>query len=201
MTATRKGARKKAARKSAGLRVTGLTGTEAAIRAMSQAKPPAKPKFNPVPDETMEKIMADVTGGLAVRKSLINHGVSCSTFFATVDRSTAWAEQYARARASMMDSIAEELLEIQDEEPPLRVPSGEAPGDAKADAAWVTWQKNRIDTRKWLLAKLAPKRYGDRVEQVHSGGETPVEVTHSVARPQLDTILALARAMKGGGAQ
>jgi hypothetical protein len=30
------------------------------------------------------------------------------------------------------------------------------------DAGWVAWQRNRVDTRKWLLSKLQPKKYGDK---------------------------------------
>jgi hypothetical protein len=33
----------------------------------------------------------------------------------------------------------------------------------------------RVDSRKWLASKLAPKRYGDKVEQIHSGGDKPIE--------------------------
>ena len=33
----------------------------------------------------------------------------------------------------------------------------------------------RVDTRKWALSKLAPKKYGDKVTSVLEGGERPVE--------------------------
>ncbi len=29
----------------------------------------------------------------------------------------------------------------------------------------------KVDVRKWYLSKLAPKRYGDRLNQVHTGPE------------------------------
>src|SRR5262249_21479574 len=34
----------------------------------------------------------------------------------------------------------------------------------------VQQQRNRLDTRKWALSKLAPRKYGDRVEHDVSGG-------------------------------
>jgi hypothetical protein len=34
----------------------------------------------------------------------------------------------------------------------------------------VQQQRNRLDTRKWALFKLAPRKYGDRVEHDHKGG-------------------------------
>ena len=52
--------------------------------------------------------------------------------------------------------LAREILEIAD-----------APC---ADQVAVQRARNRIDTRKWLAAKLAPRKYGDRVEHDHKGG-------------------------------
>jgi hypothetical protein len=34
----------------------------------------------------------------------------------------------------------------------------------------VAQARNRLDTRKWLASKLAPRKYGDRVEHDHKGG-------------------------------
>jgi hypothetical protein len=38
------------------------------------------------------------------------------------------------------------------------------------DAVEVAHARNRLDTRKWLASKLAPRKYGDRVEHDHKGG-------------------------------
>ncbi len=59
-------------------------------------------------------------------------------------------EQYARAREEQADGFAEEVLAIADRCPPE---TGEV---AKA--------KLQIDVRKWIAAKLAPKKYGDRLD-------------------------------------
>lgn len=57
-----------------------------------------------------------------------------------------FAEQYTRARNLGYEVMAEEIIEI-------------------ADRGSEDWQRDRlrVDTRKWLLAKALPKRYGDRV--------------------------------------
>ena len=34
----------------------------------------------------------------------------------------------------------------------------------------VQQQRNRLDTREWALSKLAPRKYGDRVEHDHKSG-------------------------------
>jgi len=61
----------------------------------------------------------------------------------------------ARAREERGDLLAKEILEIAD-----------APCE---NAVEVQHARNRIDTRKWLASKLAPRKYGDRVEHDHKG--------------------------------
>jgi terminase small subunit-like protein len=61
-----------------------------------------------------------------------------------------------RAREERADLLAKEILEIAD-----------AP---RADQVAVQHARNRIDTRKWLASKLAPRKYGDRVEHDVKGG-------------------------------
>ena len=38
-----------------------------------------------------------------------------------------------------------------------------------ADNEWINRSRLRVDTRKWLMGKLAPKKYGDKVQQEISG--------------------------------
>jgi len=79
--------------------------------------------------------------------------------------------RYAYARDRGLDAMAEELLDVADDGrndwvtierggKPVRVVDREA----------VARSQLRVDTRKWYLSKLAPKRYGDRLD-VTSGGE------------------------------
>ena len=63
---------------------------------------------------------------------------------------------YARAREERADRLFEELFEIADKPCTNQVE--------------VQQQRNRLDTRKWALSKLAPRKYGDRVEHDHKGG-------------------------------
>ncbi len=85
-----------------------------------------------------------------------------------------FAEQYARAREIGHDAIAEELLTITDEEPE-RDPQG------KIDAGSVAHQRLRADTRRWLLSKWQPKRYGDKIEATHQGPNGgPIEMRNTV---------------------
>lgn len=72
--------------------------------------------------------------------------------------------QYARAKQEGADAIAEQMFDIADEEPRLKE-------DGSIDPAYIAYAKHRTDTRKWYLARIAPKKYGDRVMQEHTGAD------------------------------
>lgn len=70
-------------------------------------------------------------------------------------------DNYAQARAIQAEQMADELLDIADdcsndwmERNGIEVVNNEA----------VNRSRLRIDTRKFLLSKLLPKKYGDRVD-------------------------------------
>jgi len=75
-----------------------------------------------------------------------------------------FGSRYARARSIGLDSIAEDIVRIADDQV-------EDPNSRKV----------RIDARKWLLSKMRPDKYGDKtsVELTGSGGG-PVETAFTV---------------------
>lgn len=48
----------------------------------------------------------------------------------------------------------------------------------------------RIDTRKWLLQKLLPARFGDRVEHTGAGGGA-IQHEHGMSAKMLESLSAL----------
>jgi hypothetical protein len=74
-----------------------------------------------------------------------------------LDADAKLAERYAHAREDLIERIASEILELSDEEVPET-------GDGKRDWQAIQQRKLQVDSRKWLLSKLAPKRYGEKLE-------------------------------------
>jgi ATP-dependent protease HslVU (ClpYQ) ATPase subunit len=68
-----------------------------------------------------------------------------SSVFLWLRRDQEFSEQYARAKEEAADAIFDELLEIADD----------PDGDVQRD-------RLRVDTRKWMLAKMKPRKYSDR---------------------------------------
>jgi hypothetical protein len=95
--------------------------------------------------------------GLSAFKACQSAGVPQSTFSRWVDEDAILAENYTRAREDLIELMANEVLELSDKDVGLQP-------DGKKDWAAVQKHKLQVDTRKWLLSKLAPKKYGDKLE-------------------------------------
>jgi hypothetical protein len=114
------------------------------------------------------EILTQMREGKSLRQASQMAGVARQTFLDWVDKDQELAGQYAHARAAMIDKIADDIMTIADEELV-------ATGEGRVDSAMVQKQRLRVDTRKWLLSKLSPKKYGDKLEL--SGDEqAPVSI-------------------------
>jgi hypothetical protein len=75
--------------------------------------------------------------------------------------------QYARAREALMDFYQEEILRIAfDDAGDIFIENGKT----VADHARVQRARLKVDAIKWIMSKLAPRRYGDSPETTRSGG-------------------------------
>ena len=74
-------------------------------------------------------------------------------------------EQYTRAREIQAETQFDEMIDIVDQHPDLArvVDKDGALVEVKFDSSYVQWMKLRIDTRKWTAARMAPKKYNERV--------------------------------------
>ena len=68
--------------------------------------------------------------------------------------------QYARAKEMGLESIAEEVIEIGDSDITV---------NGIPDNALVQRARLMCDNRKWLLSKLLPRQFGDKVTQELTG--------------------------------
>ena len=83
------------------------------------------------------------------------------------------SEQYARARESQADKLAEDLLQIADDG--LNDTYTDSDGNKRTDQDVIARSRLRVDARKWLAGKMAPKKYGDR-QIVEGPGENGAHV-------------------------
>ena len=102
------------------------------------------------------EVLNGMRSGLSAFKACKAAGVPQSTFSGWIDDDANLAEHYARAREDLIEMIATEIIEISDQDVGV--------SDGKKDWAAVQKHKLQVDSRKWLLSKLAPKKYGDKLE-------------------------------------
>lgn len=121
-----------------------------------------------------------------IRKGLTLREVARQPRMPSVDTICCWiaekpdfSEQYTRAKLAQMERMGDELLEIADDGSndwmERKNEDGEVTG-VVADHEHINRSRLRVDTRKWLLSKLAPKKYGDRTILTNPDGG-PVEIT------------------------
>lgn len=93
-----------------------------------------------------------------------------STVFRWLFNRKDFCDQYTRAKEESADAMAEDVLDIADDgiNDYMKVY-----GDDEEVYGWklngdaIQRSRLRVETRKWLMAKMKPKKYGDKIE--HSG--------------------------------
>lgn len=102
--------------------------------------------------ETADSICARLMEGESLRQISLDDGMpSQGTVMRWLAGNLSFQEQYARAREAQAEYYATEIVDISD--------NGL---DAVRD-------RLRVDARKWVAAKLLPKKYGDKLLQELSG--------------------------------
>jgi hypothetical protein len=122
-------------------------------------------------EHTANQILDRVAIGQSIRTICADPEMPApSTIFKWLATFEPFSEQYARARMACVERWSEEIVELADE--PV------APNDNAA----VQRARLRVDTRKWLMSKLAPRKYGDRVEHVIKSGNAADLTDDELAR-------------------
>jgi hypothetical protein len=85
------------------------------------------------------------------------------TIYCWVKEHEDFSEQYARAKRLQIEVLADEIIEIADDT--SNDTTVNANGKVIINHEHINRSRLRIDTRKWLASKLAPKIYGQPSQQ------------------------------------
>jgi hypothetical protein len=138
-------------------------------------------------EELENSVLDDIEAGLSLRASAFKYSISASAIIRHIQASETFAKQYARAKEIQLETMAEEMLDIADDtsSDTRTIMRGEKEIEVQ-NAEWINRCRLQVDTRKWLLSKLVPKKYGDRVEQFISGpdgGPIQAAITVEFVKP------------------
>ncbi len=125
--------------------------------------------------ETADTICLRLSEGESLRAICRDDAMPCaSTVFLWLTVHKEFSEQYARAREAQADHMAEEILQIADDGSNDTYPTENG---LAVNQDVIARSRLRVDARKWLAGKMAPKKYGDKIDLNHGG---------SIARPVTD---------------
>lgn len=156
----------------------------------SQPKPIGRPSsYTP---EIADLICERIADGESLRSICSDEEMpNKATVFRWLAANDAFRDQYARARESQADTLFDDILEIADDARNDWMERRDGNRGYELNGDHIQRSRLRLEARKWMASKLAPKKYGDRILTEHSGSLT--------VRHEEMTDDELARIAAGGG--
>lgn len=114
----------------------------------------------------LASILSDVAAGEPTRKAIVAHGGDTKGFYALIGCDADVGKRYAHAKLCGLERLADEIIEIADDGSGDVETRTNAQGEEyeAQNTEFTARSRLRVDSRKWLLSKLVPKRYGDRID-------------------------------------
>ena len=128
--------------------------------------------------ELADKVCSRIAEGLSMRSVCEPDDMpATSTLFKWIREIPEFSQQYACATEERTEAMSEDILDISDKSSgdwetrkfggtEIQVVNNEA----------VQRSKLRVDTRKWLMSKMKPKKYGDKIDMTTNGKDIPVPI-------------------------
>lgn len=135
----------------------------------------AKGKFTKELFETICNQIANSDKGLV--SICKEHDLNANSFYEWIAKDKELGDKYACARELQAEYLADQIIEIADNtaKDTIHV-ENEAGGYDMPNHEWINRSKLRVDARKWKASKLAPKKFGDKID-VTSGGDKIEPIT------------------------
>jgi hypothetical protein len=130
------------------------------------------------PSEFSQERAADICGRIASGEPLVKicrdeSMPHVATVYRWIAANEAFRDMYARAREDQADTLADEIQAIADEPMLGQKTTTKANGDVETVSGdMIEHRKLRVDARKWIAAKLKPRKYGEKIDHQHGGNMT-----------------------------
>jgi hypothetical protein len=124
-------------------------------------------------DELANEICSRIAGGLSLSKLCKMADMpNASTVFKWIGENPEFSNKYTKATTERAELMFDDMLEIADNE----------------NSEDTQRARLRVDTRKWALSKLMPKKYGDRQTVEHAGGISLTEMSEDELNRKLNEL-------------
>jgi hypothetical protein len=115
--------------------------------------------------EVADQICQRLEAGQSLRAAAAASDINHATVLLWTKTFPTFANQYTRAREVGYQLLADQIIEISDSQT----------GDVARD-------RLSVDSRKWMLSKMLPKVYGDKVETTIQAGETITGIARKILK-------------------
>lgn len=150
-------------------------------KAKAAVKPAAKPRTPKVKKpigrpalyslELGERLCGELATGVSMKTACLPDDMpSAATVFGWMRKHPEFLEMYTRAKQEAADALVEEMLDISDDGTNDWMETHDKDGNDtgyKVNGEHVQRSRLRVETRKWIAAKLKPKKYGEKVDVSH----------------------------------
>lgn len=147
------------------------------------------------PSDYNEEIAAEILTAIATTRVGLaticqnEHFPEPRTVYRWLMQNADFCQRYARAKEDSLQILEDELLELADNTRLGEIVTLKGDGtEERKIADMLDHRKLQIETRKWLMGKLKPKKYGDRT--VLAGDKDAplgVQLIHSIPRPERES--------------
>jgi hypothetical protein len=112
-----------------------------------------------------DSILEQIENGRPLRQILKDEGMpSSKTFFEWIGKDDVKVKRYAHACEVRADVIFEEIIDIADDKTHDEI---HTENGVIQNTEFIQRSRVRIDARKWVVSKLNPKKYGDRLQHAN----------------------------------
>ena len=142
--------------------------------APAEAGPPAVPATMGRPSSFTQEVADEICELMSDGQSLrdicsADNMPRRTTVYRWLDANEPFRDQYARACEARESELFDQIIEIADT-PQIGTKSvSKATGLEITEADMIEHRRLQVEARKWALGKMAPKKYGDKITQEHTG--------------------------------
>ncbi len=139
--------------------------------------------------ELTKKFCRLISLGKSIRYACEEVNISITTWLDWIATDEGFAKQYASAKQQAIELMADDILSISDDdsEDAIYAECDDKSGKSAKrlqNSEFINRSRLRVDTRKWLMSKLVPKKYGDKMGLEHSGESKMEIVVHMDGNPE-----------------
>ena len=125
-------------------------------------------------DKIFDDICDLIINGKSLRYAIKQHnGLSSSTFFRWIREDEIKSKQYAQATIERAELIFEDIFDIADDSDGDYTQTEDG---LRFNSEHVQRSRLRVDTRKWALSKMMPKKYGDKLDLTTDGEKLNTQI-------------------------